>query len=169
MTTWCEPGDLLIYSKNPDFFDKLVDLGEELEDGVHKVEVYHIAVALDRYKKIEALTTDVAVDSIDYGNFVICRPPYDPDNLKEALRWALTQEGKPYGWLGVIDQGLRDISGGLLHFPKWIMIRTNNRWPYCSWLTNRITHRAGWTDVPKWPPPSPEDIWLRAKAFLLKG
>lgn len=164
MTGWCRPGDVLLYEHPPTRLTKLIEDGECREDPGEKRYFYHCAVALDAYSKIEADGRDTTINPIDYGNFACFRPPYDPVKLDGALSWARTQEGRLYGWIGVFDEGLRDISGGYLHFSKWFITWANNRWPFCSWLGGEIMNRAGFM-VPMWPPPCPEDIYEAVKKW----
>ncbi|WAH35060.1 hypothetical protein [Alicyclobacillus dauci] len=165
MQTWCEPGDVLVYFKPVNLTTRLIEYGEERIDPGEDRYAYHVAIALDRYNKVEANGQATEINPIDYDRCEVFRPPYDPAKLPGALAWAHMQVGRLYGWIGIIDQGLRDISGGLLHLPRWFVTWANNRWPYCSTLAQSIMSQAGFDGVPNWPPPSPEDVYKTVKQW----
>jgi len=160
---WCQPGDLLFYFHPTGLGPRLIEIGEHLEDGPG-TDPYHVAIAVGRYDKIEAAGWRTVRASIDYGAGVVCRPPYDTAKLPLAIAWLQRQLGRFYGWLGVVDQGLRDLSRGYVHLPRWLIAWADTRWPFCSTLAADFANRARWA-VPQWPPPSPEDLWRLAKPY----
>ncbi|WDL98117.1 hypothetical protein [Alicyclobacillus sp. ALC3] len=164
----CKPGDLLFYFQADNVGEALIQTGEELEEHSDGPWPWHVAVALGPWTKVEADGKETAIHAIDYHNCVICRPPYESQRaLHYALGWARRQRGRLYGWIGTIDQALRDISGGRLHLPRWFVTWTDKLMPYCSTLAQSITWRAGWRAVKAYPPPSPADMWKAAKKYIV--
>lgn len=166
MEQWCRPGDVLIYFKAPNLTTRIIEYGEERIDPGEDRYAYHVAVALDAFAKIEADGKETEINPIDYGRFEVYRPPYpDPARMSSALLWGCAQRGRLYGWIGIIDQGIRDISGGRLHLPRWFVTWADKRWPYCSTLAQSIISKAGFDGIPRWPPPSPEDVYKTVKLY----
>ncbi|MFX4302959.1 hypothetical protein ACOJUR_12005 [Alicyclobacillus tolerans] len=159
------PGDILFYDRHPDWIDDLIITGERLEDGLHRIEAYHVAVALDSYQCVAALARGVSVTPIDYGVITICRPLSQNAQTHQALMWAESKVGTPYGWLGIVDQALRDVSHNLIHLPDALIEWSNQKWPYCSIFATDFLQRAGYEELRDFPPPSPEDLWLELKQF----
>lgn len=167
MKTFCKPGDCLIYFKSKSVTAELIRFGERLQDPNEDMYAFHIAVALDKYRKIETNGAPTEIRTIDYGNFLVFRPPYDSAKLPAALRWIQKLEGRWYGWIGVIDQGMRDLTGGYVHLPRWLITRIDNKWPYCSWEYGEFANRAGFS-LPMWPPPSPEDVYDAVRQWRVR-
>lgn len=164
----CNPGDLLFYFRVDDVGEALIIAGEDLEEHSAGPWPWHVAIALDAWSKIEADGRTTAIHPIDYHNCVVCRPPYpNTQKLNKELGWARKQIGRLYGWIGVIDQGLRDISGGRLHLPRWFVTRVDKLMPFCSTLAQSVTWRSGWHAVVAYPPPSPADVWKAAKRYAV--
>jgi len=164
----CRPGDLLFYFDALGL-ERLIQLGEDLEKHSDGPWPYHCAIALNSTEKLEADFWDTAVNPITDGRpYVVCRPPYpDAVKLARALQWGRGRVGRLYGWVGITDQGLRDLSGGRLHMPRWFIEWVDKLWPYCSTLVESIVSRAGVHDIPEWPPPSPADCWLELRSYQL--
>jgi len=166
MSVTCRPGDVLFY------FDaagltRIIQLGEDWEEHSDGPWPYHVAVALNSTNKLEADFWDTAINPIHDGRtYVVCRPPYsDAGQLARALQWGRGRVGRLYGWVGIIDQGMRDLSRGRIHLPRWFVVWIDSLMPYCSTLTESIVSRAGVHDIPEWPPPSPADDWLALKKY----
>lgn len=171
---YCQPGDILFYFKSPNLETRLIQIGEDLEEGETAIWPYHVAVALTAYVKVEANGKKTDIVPIDYGKFRLCRPPYDPAKINQALGWARTQAGRLYGWIGIADQALRDLSLGKLHLPRGLVQWSDSHWPYCSTLATDTAVRAGFNEQMKklgkqglrrWPPNSPADMWKVMKQF----
>lgn len=164
MTTLCRPGDILLYRKKRTLSTDAIELGEWLEDGAESREYYHVAIALDAYRKIEADGRSVAINLIDYGNFDAFRLPVN----KSRRLWALSRirnfVGQPYDWWLILDDGLRYLTRNKIHLPvhfivdeeriKKICVSVARKYiNYTKW-PNRLTRNA-----------SPEDIWLLANKW----
>ena len=108
MDFWCQPADILLYSKPPNLSTRLIEVGERLEDGKQPMEFYHVAIALDPYTKIEAQGKSVATAPIDYecGHLAIFRLPTAPKVCNAALRGLMRLEGEPYDWRAHHRRGL---------------------------------------------------------------
>lgn len=159
----CRAGDILFYDKATSITEKAIEYGESRVDGYHKRYVYHVAVALNDSVKVEALNETV-VDKIDYSTCIVCRPPYhDEQQLRKALRWLRTLEGRPYGWIGVFDQALRDLTKNRLHLPKRFIEWIDSVTPFCSVESNAFLRRAGYREIPQYPPPDPQKVWLKLR------
>jgi hypothetical protein len=159
-------GDLLFYINPSTFAERLVVVGEDLHDGRHEVEPYHVAVAISPTEEIAALARGVSkVRTVLDSSIVVCRPPYAENGatLPDALKWLTSELGKLYGWLGVVDQGLIDLTDGVLRFPDATIRRMNREYPYCSVLAAQFCRIAGAPDVPHWPPPDPYDLYRWAE------
>jgi len=166
MTLWAHPGDIILYEKPRDVLEELIEDGERMEDGTHKRWFYHVAIALGPYDMLEAISR-VSISPLDYHNCVICRPPYDRTKIHAALRWGKKREGRLYGYIGVVDQALRDLTHDRLHMPKSFIEWMNSRWPYCSVLTSAIARKAGFKQIRQWPPPDPEAVWEAVKNYVV--
>lgn len=164
MQTFCKPGDCLVYFKSRTFTADLIRFGEERMDPGEDAYAFHVAIAMGPYEKIEANGKETSKAPIDYGNFLRFRPPYDPVKLPNAIDWLKSQKGRLYGWIGVIDQGIRDLTYGRLHLPRWLITWINNRWPYCSWEGADFVNKAGFK-ISMYPPPSPEDFYNAVKEW----
>jgi hypothetical protein len=155
-------GDLVFYVNPSTFPERLVVLGEDMHDGKHRVEPYHVAVAISPTEEIAALGRGVSkVRTQLDASTIVCRPEYQKQGmyLETALLWLSRQVGKPYGWLGVVNQGLIDLTDGTLRMPDSCIRRANRTAPYCSVLAAKFCRLAGAPHVPRWPPPDPYDLF----------
>jgi hypothetical protein len=161
-------GDLIFFLNPSTLVDRLIVYGEDLHDGRHRVEPYHVAIAVSSTEQIAALGRGVAkVRTVLDDSTLVCRPSY-PNmgiNLETALVWLNRQVGKPYGWPGVVNQGLIDVTDGVLRLPDRCIRRANRARPYCSVLAARFCRLAGAPDVPHWPPPDPYDLYRWAEKW----
>jgi len=168
MTFWCQAGDLLFYGDAKTLETRAIQFGEELEDGPEAFVPYHVAIALGSYDKLEADGKDTTINPIDYGRFVVCRPPYDPRKLPTALIWGRKQVGKLYGWIGIFDQVLRMLSGSRLHLPRRTVEWADRHWPYCSTLAAAVIIKAGYYGILPWPAPTPAEMYRAVKDYKVK-
>lgn len=159
-----ESGDILVYFRDPTTLQRLIITGEEMEDGKHKIEAFHVAVALDAFTQIAALGRGITILPMESG-IAICRPPYDSTKVPSALAWARSRVHTPYGWIGILDQALRDLTHDRVHLPAKFMRWVNRKWPYCSVFDAQIVRRAGWNGIRRWPPPDPETVWEAVKQY----
>ncbi|QQE80942.1 hypothetical protein [Alicyclobacillus sp. SO9] len=173
-----QPGDILVYSDAKNDIDRLIQFGEECIR--HNKErgqpiAFHVAVALGAFHKIEAIASGVTIDLIDYRQCSVFRPPYNRTKMERALIWAARQKGKLYGWVGDMDQALRDLTFNRVHLPRAFIQWADKKWPYCSYFDAGFMVRAGYNDmvskeyqIPKWPPPDPEAIFLLVRRWPVK-
>ncbi|MCL6453542.1 MAG: hypothetical protein K6T78_07930 [Alicyclobacillus sp.] len=164
----CRPGDVLFYF-DADGLTRLIEVGESLEEHSEGPWPYHVAIALGPEDKLEADFWDTVINPIQDGRpYVVCRPPYpNAVLLAQALHWGRGRVGRLYGWVGIVDQALRDISGGRLHLPRWLIKRVDRLMPYCSTLVQSVLARAGVDIIPDWPPPSPADVWIALRDYAV--
>lgn len=160
-------GDLLFFPASPNLVTRLIQFGERLEDGNHRIVPYHVAIAVSPFEQIAASTHGVAQSEIDYDQVLITRPPYDVDMLTDAIAWLTRQKGRLYGWIGVVDQGLRDATHDVIHLPDALVRWSDRRWPFCSSLAAEFMRRAGYEHVRRWPPPDPETLWLETRDYMV--
>lgn len=166
--SFCQAGDVLFYFDAPNVETRLIQFGESIEEHAPGPWPYHVAIALNATQKIEADGKETAINPIDYGKFVICRPPYDKRKLPKALAWSRRQEGKLYGWFGILDQILRILFRKKGLVPRWLVEWADKRWPYCSYLYQEFAPRAGFTDIPVWPPATPADCWIPLRKYTVR-
>jgi hypothetical protein len=159
-------GDILLYYKGGAWSAPLIDLGEILEDGWQKREYYHCAVALDAQQKIETDGYPVKVDNIQYdGSFDLFRPPIPAQDIRRGLDATRQLIGQKYDWLLIVDDALRFTSRGIIHLPRrWIESEERRR-KICSSLVVYYLRAAGWHGVRRWPPATPEDLFLALKDY----
>lgn len=156
------PGDILMYRHAPNFDTKLIQFGEELEDGCEQDEYYHCAIALNPNTKIEAQGKSVAVDQIDYGNFDVFRPPLMADQISEGLSAVKECIGQRYDWVLIIDDALRYLTRNLIHLPVRYVKSEERKKKICSSLVALYLDAAGWKK--DWSlSVSPEDVYLAVK------
>lgn len=166
-------GDVLLY-KVPrghwytKVFEGLIVDGEKLEDGKHKQEYYHIAVAISDKQKIEANGVDVAIDDIEYdGSFDSYTMPFSQEKIEEALEYIKGFQGEPYDWTLIVDDALRYLSDNILHLPLELVAEKEKYEKICSTFAVIYLIKLGLIkqeDIHKYY--SPEDDYLLIKTFL---
>ncbi|WDL96956.1 hypothetical protein [Alicyclobacillus sp. ALC3] len=163
---WCGAGDILLYHRPPNLSTRLIEDGERLEDPGEPEYFYHVAIALDKYTKIEANGKTVAKANIDYGKFRTFRLPFGHDAIQRGLNLVLSYEGEPYDWPLIIDDGLRYATHDLVHLPVAYIRSEERRRKVCSSLAAKDLVAVR----PEWAPllgrnSSPEDIYNVVKSF----
>jgi hypothetical protein len=150
-------GDILLYYPSNLIWEAVV-VGEILEDGIQDKEYCHVAIALNDREKIEADGHAVVINPIDYKErFDVYTVSEDRDAIHKALTSVQKYLGQGYDWLEIIDQALRDLSHGLLHLPKHLIMQSEAHRKICSTLAAVYLKELG-IEVKELP--SPEDIYL---------
>lgn len=161
-----------MYRYAPNLDTRLIQLGELLEDGRPR-PYYHTAIALDVNRKIEAQGKTVAITEIDYGNFEPFRPPLTRTQIEEGLSVVLADEGEPYDWPLIIDDGLRYLTHNLVHLPVGWITSEERRKKICSSLVVAYFKASGWR--PAHPKKtlsrnsSPEDVGIYIQDYPAAG
>lgn len=160
----CKAGDILLYEKPPNLDTRLILDGERMEDPGENRYFYHVAIALDVNRKIEAQGATVAIDQIDYGKFAVFRPPIPESHVKAGIASAMKCVGQKYDWLAIINDALSYLTRGLIHIPdKWVESSERKR-KICSSLVADYFKAAQWG--PKFGlTVSPEDIYEAVKEW----
>ena len=168
MEFWCKPGDILLYGKPPTLSTKLIEVGEELEDGTQEKEYYHVAIALNQFDKIEAQGKNVGIASIDYGRFDVYRPPIPAYQIKQGLGETRKLVGEPYDWWLIIDEAPArpdaqlNSSTGIIH-PVERATREDmfdaSRFLFCKGTVGAFEEVAE---------PDPEAIYLAVKDYRVR-
>ncbi|GMA59661.1 hypothetical protein GCM10025859_01010 [Alicyclobacillus fastidiosus] len=164
----CETGDILLYSTPPNFDTCLVIEGERMEDPGESRYFFHVAIALDANRKIEARGKTVAIDQIDYGQFAVFRPPVPPSRIQAGIEAVRECIGQHYDWLAIINDGMSYLTRDLAHLPdKWVASSEHKR-KICSSLVALYFKTASWG--PKFGlTVSPEDIYEAVKEWPVVG
>jgi|GEM_PF-5092489 len=163
----CYPGDILMYDKPPNFSTHLIVDGEHLEDPGQSIYFYHVAVALDAKAKIEANEHKVAIADIDYGNFLVFRPPISAVDVFKGLDAVKKLEGQGYDYLMILDDTLRFATENLVHLPDdWVADAETHR-KICNTVVYYYLKAAG-HPIPTMPR-SPEDVYIWVKDWLVQG
>jgi hypothetical protein len=158
-------GDILLYYPSNLIWEAVV-VGEILEDGIQDKEYCHVAIALNDREKIEADGHAVVINPIDYKErFDVYTVSEDRDAIHKALTSVQKYLGQGYDWLEIIDQALRDLSHGLLHLPKHLIMQSEAHRKICSTLAAIYLKELG-IEVKELP--SPEDIYLAIVSHLTK-
>ena len=159
-----QPGDVLGYYKANNAYDDLIQWAEYAEDGIRHPEYYHVAVALDAQRKIEAVEGGVRIDPIvQDGTFNTFRLPVAPTRVAPALAKLERLVGEHYdNWL-IVDDALRYFSLGLtgsecIHLPTAFIRRKQRTEVICVSVLRRYCRYAGFK-APNWLTTwsSPED------------
>jgi hypothetical protein len=162
-----EPGDILLFRGGTTFLERGIYFFEQLEDGPQQALYHHAAVALNDREKIEALLRVEITSLVDTGHFDVFRPPVDRARRREALRALRSLQGQRYDYLLILDDALRYATRGVLHLPRRWVQSWERRRKICSSLVAWYLRRAGFKSrrLKRWPPPSPEDLYLALKHF----
>lgn len=160
-------GDILLYSHAPNLSTRLIQFGEELEDGMQPVECYHVAIALDGYRKIEADGKNVAINPIDYERCAVFRPPIDKGHIRQGLGETLKLVDQPYDWVLILDDALRYFTHNYIHLPVQYVKSQERRKKICSSLVAFYFGKAQWGHLGR--NASPEDVWLQVKDWPVVG
>jgi hypothetical protein len=163
-------GDILLYYEGGRRFAPFIEIGEILEDGRQPREYYHAAIALDSRHKIETDGFPVMITNIIYdGSFDVFRPPIPLPDIRRGLYATRQLIGQRYDWLLIIDDALRFLTRGVIHLPrKWVESEERRR-KVCSSLVAYYLRAAGWREIQRWPPPTPEDLFLALKDYQVTG
>lgn len=109
------PGDILFYRAIPgDTVDAAISTWEGGSG-----DFVHVAVAISKIQKIEAMTPTVALNPINGrsvdGVFRYSEhaSPFNPTNLAEALNWLQQQVGQMYGWGDIVNAVLWKFEHGI--------------------------------------------------------
>lgn len=164
---FANPGDILLYRKNPSVFDRLIVEFEEKEHRKQKEYFYHVGIALDSWNTIEADGRYVEVNPIDYERAEIFRPPISQQSINYALNEIRKYIGQRYDWMLILDDALRYITRNLIHLPIGYIRSTERHAKVCSTLVRRYFFYAGW-GLFYGVNESPEDIWLAIKDYEVK-
>lgn len=162
------PGDLLFYRKNPNLFNRLVDVAEEVENGRQKYEFYHCSIALNQWEKVEADGRRVNVNPIEPDGYSVFRPPINQQSINYALFEIRKYIGQRYDWTLIADDALRYLTHNHIHFPVNYIRSTERHAKVCSSLVARYFFYAGWSSFYGFNE-SPEDIWLAVKDYEVTG
>lgn len=177
LTPRIRTGDLLFYHRVRTAGEALIDLGATLEDGQHTLTMYHIAIALGPYSKIEAIMPGgVHIAPILYdGTWTATRPPLTTQQINRGIAAAKMDIGQHYDKVLIVDDGLRDISCALfhsewLHLPEWLVHRSERLEKICSTLVN-VYAEAAPMRIPRVPggSQSPQDWWLATREYQIQG
>ncbi len=163
---WAQPGDILLYFRAPNLGTRLIQVGEELEDGVDKRMAYHVAVAMDQYTKIEANGHSVADAPIDYANCRVFRPPILSQNIHNGLHAVRKLIGQRYDWVLILDDALRYLSHDRVHLPVGYVRSEERRGKVCSSLVSVYLRAAAWEPAKALTRnASPQDDYLLLRAY----
>lgn len=163
----CQPGDVLLYRKDPSLFDRLVDEFEEAERPKQKKYFYHCGIALNQFETIEADGRYVEVNPIDYERAEIFRPPISQQSINYALSEIRRYIGQRYDWMLIIDDALRYLTRNLIHLPVGYIRSIERHAKVCSSLVAKYFFYSGWEQF-YGVNESPEDIWLAVKDYEVK-
>lgn len=143
MVPICKEGDILLYYGDPNIIDEGIQWFERLEDPGDDIYVYHCAIAVSAFEKIEA-DRRVEERAITLERpFIVCSPPIPKGRVDVALgKLRAKMLGKVYGYVLILDDALRYLSGNRIHLPERLMKRF--REPDCSWLVALFWRFALW-------------------------
>lgn len=161
---FCKPGDLLFYSRTPNLSTRLIEYGERMEDPGQSVYVYHVAIALGAYDKLEADGHSVAINPIDYGKFEACRPPMSPARINRGLAKVCTYVGQRYDWPLIVDDGLRYATHNVIHLPVAYIRSQERHEKICSTLVAKYFAACPW-GAALGRNASPQDIYEVVKDY----
>lgn len=160
----CQPGDILVYYRNPSVIDRGIQLAEEIEDGPQPRFYYHVAIALDANRKLEAYRR-VGIHPIEYNDtFDVFRPPIAHRRRDNALQFVRSFVGQRYDYILILDDALRYLTHGHVHLPVRYVKSLERHMKVCSSLLVRYLLKAMWG--PKLGRnASPEDVYLAVKDY----
>ncbi|WJJ55345.1 hypothetical protein QB910_000101 [Dabrowskivirus KKP3916] len=160
-------GDILLYThlfNSPDW--GAIKLGEELEDGKQRKEYIHVGVALNSRELITADGTVVAAHPINFNDeFDVYTLTDDRDKIHAALSATQKHLGEKYDWWEIIDQGIRDLTGGRVHLPRGFIMTQEHHKKICSTVAKvYIDALSLGIEIKEFP--SPEDIYIAIAKYL---
>lgn len=165
---FANPGDILLYRKDPSVFDGLVDEFEEMEYRKQKEYFYHVGIALNNFETIEADGRYVEVNPIDYERADIFRPPINQQSINYALGEIRKYIGQSYDWILILDDALRYLTRNLIHLPVRYIRSRERHAKVCSTLVAKYLGYAGWGPLYGLNV-SPQDLWFAIKDYEVVG
>ena len=114
----CEAGDILLYGTPPNFDTHLILDGERMEDPGEDRYFFHVAIALDANRNIEAQGKTVAIDQLDYGKLAVFRPPIRAPRMKTGIEAVRECVGQRYDWLAIINDALSYRNGAHIRIKR---------------------------------------------------
>lgn len=128
-------GQVGIITKNPTWY------GRAVQFFTHS-PAYHTVYAISETEVVSAETPQVRIRPADYFEDILWTDEQiEPSNLRDAVRFARAQVGKPYAYLDILFLLIASITK--TRTPPWIIDRliSTNQW-FCSELCDAALNAA---------------------------
>lgn len=164
-----QKGDILLYKNPKTFFEHAIIFGEDLHDGIHTSQYYHVAIAISPTEKVEANGRDVAVSEIllDPREFDVFRLPLSQGSIDASVSYILEFVGEHYDWTLIADDVLRYATFDVVHLPKSVIRHTESTEKICSTLAQLYLLKRGVYSNESYE--DPEEVYLSIKDVAVKN